>query len=325
MLRNILIAAGAGLASIVLFLSAARGTPDTLLLFCLAPLPVALAGFGWGWASAALAAAIATGVAGLIGSIRFALIYLLAFGGPAAVFTYLLMLCRQVAPEPAEAGGGGVEWYPVGRLLAWITLWAGVLAGLVLLTTASDTEAIRRAIESNIDSWALRGPDGRSLSTEQKQALSLLAVKYFLPWVVSTGWLLLTILNMWMAAHVTRLSGRLNRPWPDLSSTTLPPGFALAFGAAVGLSFVAGLVGSVAWGFANALMFAFMLQGLAILHGLTRAHQTRVAILALVYLSLVMFSPLSGFLVAILGLAEPLVRGRRPPPAAPPLPPPSST
>ena len=64
---------------------------------------------------------------------------------------------------------------------------------------------------------------------------------------------------------------------------------------------------------------AFMLVGLALLHRVTRGMGARPAILGLVYGALLMLSPFSSLLVAMVGLAEPYLRTRQPPPGpAPP-------
>ncbi len=60
MRSGFLIGLGAGLASALLFYSAARGASPLLviLLGLLTPLPSLLAGLGWGWLPAAAAAAV---------------------------------------------------------------------------------------------------------------------------------------------------------------------------------------------------------------------------------------------------------------------------
>ena len=134
------------------------------------------------------------------------------------------------------------------------------------------------------------------------------------PWAIASSWLVLAMVNLWAGGHVTRLSGRLVRPWPDLSALMLPGWMALAFAAAVLASMLPDMAGLVASGFASAFMFAFMLLGLAILHGVTRGSAARPMMLGLVYLSLLFLSPISSMAVAMVGLAEPLLRRRRPPP-----------
>ena len=142
-----------------------------------------------------------------------------------------------------------------------------------------------------------------------------------MPWAIASIWFSVAMLNLWAAGHVIRSSGRLARPWPDLSAISLPPAMPLAFGAALIGTFVPDMPGLVAAGFASALMFAFMLVGLAILHRVTRGSGLRPAILSLVYGALIFLPPFSTLVVAMIGLAEPLIRRRYPPGAAPPLPP----
>src|ERR1044072_819233 len=94
------IGVGGGLASALLFYSAARGSPllSTLLLL-LTPLPTLLAGLGWGWGRAAAGA-----VAGSLGmrfaaGLPFAVGYFMALGLPAAIIAHLAYLSR---PDPRD-------------------------------------------------------------------------------------------------------------------------------------------------------------------------------------------------------------------------------
>ena len=74
---------GGGLASALLFYSAAGGSPmlGTLLLL-LTPLPSVLAGLGWGWLPAAAGAVAGTLVMAVAASVPFAAGYFLALGYP---------------------------------------------------------------------------------------------------------------------------------------------------------------------------------------------------------------------------------------------------
>jgi hypothetical protein len=319
----ILIAIGAGLASAALYASASTGTVlGVFVLFFMSPMPVAIAGLGWGWASGAIAATVGTLLASFIGGPRSGVVYLVALGAPAAVFSYLALLNRQVALEP-EAGNGragaATEWYPIGRLVAWASLCAGLIAATALLGTASDAAGVRTALAEVLEKTRLAeamGTGGRALTEREKTAfISLMAV--LLPWAIATMWFTVAMLNVWAAGHVTRASGRLIRPWPDLSAITLPPALPLAFGAAVLGTFLTDMPGLIASGFASALMFAFMLQGLALLHRVTRVTSLRPAILGTVYASLLFLQPLSGLAVAMIGLAEPFLRSRIPPQGPP--------
>lgn len=316
-----LIGIGAGMASAALFASAWTGTViGVLVLFFLSPMPIAIAGLGWAWASGAIAALTGAVVVGITGGPRSALVYLLTQAAPAAFFAYLALLNRPIYAENAGPGDApvAVEWYPVGRIVAWATLGAGLVAAAALLGIGSDIGSIKSALRETFDKSIFGdgvGPDGRKLTEQQRVAFVDVMVLVF-PWAIATTWFAVAMLNMWAAGHVTLRSGRLERPWPDLSQTVLPPAMPLAFGAATLATFAAGLPGLIASGFASAAMFAFMLIGLAVLHRVSRGHGLRPLLLGGVYLSLVFLPPLSTLVVAMIGLAEPYFR--RSPGAPPP-------
>ena len=95
-----LIGLGGGLASALLFYSAARGSPlfGTLLLV-LTPLPSLLAGLGWGWLPAAAGAVAGALVMTFAANVPFAAGYFLALGLPVVLLPYLAYLSR---PQPAR-------------------------------------------------------------------------------------------------------------------------------------------------------------------------------------------------------------------------------
>jgi hypothetical protein len=123
-----IIGIGGGLASALLFYSAARGSPllSTLLLL-LTPLPSLLTGLGWGWLPAAAGAVAGALIMAIGASPAIAIGYFLALGLPAALACYLAYLSR---PHPQDATA--VEWYPAGRLLAALSLYGGALPVAVL-------------------------------------------------------------------------------------------------------------------------------------------------------------------------------------------------
>lgn len=308
-----LIGIGAGLASAMLYASAWTGTVLGLfVLFFLSPMPVAIAGLGWGWGAGTIAAAAGAVAVVVAGGIRSGLVYLIAIGAPAAVFSYFALLNR-----PADADGT-VEWYPVGRIIAWATLWSALAATAALLSIGTDAETIRTALLDLLNKTFFAGnmgPGGTKLTPEQKANFAALMTA-FLPWAFATTWFTVAMLNMWAAGHVTARSGRLARPWPELSHINLPPGMAIAFGIAVLGMMSSDMLGLVASCFASALLFAFMLVGLGIIHRYTRGYAIRPVLLTIVYAGLLFLPPFSNLLVAFVGLSEPLLRNRAPP--APP-------
>src|SRR5262245_14103130 len=114
----LLIGLGSGFASALLFYSAAQGGGGLgLLLFCLTPLPPMLAGLGWGWLPAAVGGAAGSVAMAAIAGAPLGLAYFVAVGLPATLVAYLAYLSRPSPYEPDKR-----EWYPLGRLLAALSL-----------------------------------------------------------------------------------------------------------------------------------------------------------------------------------------------------------
>ncbi len=85
------------------------------------------------------------------------LIFALAIGAPLAVLCYLVLLSRNVAlPEGAASAAVVLEWYPVGRILGWAAIMAGVLAALMVLMLGYDTETYSQSIRSVLEHSASR-------------------------------------------------------------------------------------------------------------------------------------------------------------------------
>ena len=133
---------------------------------------------------------------------------------------------------------------------------------------------------------------------------------------------LLTILNtfnLWLAARIVKVSGRLRRPWPDLSSMALPgitPGL---LAAAIAGSFLPDLPGMLSGVLAASLFMAYALMGFAVLHAITRGMGGRALMLVGTYFAVVVFGwPILA--MSLLGLAETAfnIRARFPSPAAGP-------
>lgn len=316
----LLIGLGAGLVSALLFASASAGTLIGLLvLFFLTPLPVAITGLGWGWRSAGTAAVTALVVLAWLIGVRAGILHFLALGLPTVVLSYLALLNRGVGED---GGDDAVEWYPLGRIVAIAAVWAGLLATLALLTTATDMDGLRASMREMFERVFVQQldaaqPGGQMLGENEIAALTELMVVSFAG-AIATMWMAIATLNLWLAGLVTRASGLLVRPWPELSAITLPRQAPIAFAAAIALTFLPGYPGLIASGFASSFLFAFLLVGLAILHYVTRGMAMRGLILGAVYASLIFLNPFSGLAVAMIGLAEPISPLKRKLPPAPP-------
>lgn len=283
-----LIGIGAGLVSAVLFASAAGGTVLSLILFYLAALPGFLAGFGWGLSAAIIASVGGTVFVGLVLGIEAAGAYAATLSLPVIFLTYLIFLRRESGDEGSEGGDAVVEWYPLGRIVLWAAFIAGLIAALVVIllgqNEVSYVEAVQKVLQETVFP-EIQANSKTQFSPEQLKSFSNLMVR-ILPAASAVAWLCLTLLNMWFAMRIAEISGRLERPRPDFSAMSFPPSVGFAFLGALLLSFMGGLPGFLATGFAGALLFVYALLGLAILHAITPQTPWRTMIFFGLYFAL---------------------------------------
>jgi hypothetical protein len=315
----LLIGAGSGLVSAALFASAATTTALAGVLFYLAPLPLCLAGLGWGGMAALVSALTSTVVIAASLGPATAAIFAISMAAPTALLAHLALLSRPaVAPQGQHIAA--LEWYPAGRIVGWAALLAGLLAGVLVLILGYDQESYRESIREILNHSALKELDrDGTLFTEETIASLSGVLARALPAAFAVIWLTITLFNLWMAGLIVDASGRALRPWPDLHALELPNALVLIFAGALAASFLPGLPGLLAIGLAGALLFAYVLQGLAVIHVSTRGVPLRSLLLATVYLGILLLGWVA-IVVAIVGLAEPLLglrqranRGGQPP------------
>jgi hypothetical protein len=303
---HLLIGAGAGLVAGALFASAASAAALAGVLFYLSPLPLCLAGLGWGRGASLLAALTGTLAIALALGPASAVIFGLTIAVPIAVLVHLILLARPLATPNGEASDDAIEWYPPGRLVGAAALMAGALAVLLVLILGYDQESYRQSITDFLKSPALEqfDPDGTVLTPETIDNLSRVLAKA-LPGLFAVTWLTVVLFNLWLAGIIVESSGRALRPWPDLQALELPNVFVAVFAIAILVSFVPGFIGLLATGLAGAMLFAYVLQGLAVIHVYSRGVPFRPLLLVVVYLAILLLGWVA-ILVAILGLGEPL-------------------
>jgi hypothetical protein len=327
MMQTVLIGVGAGAAAALLFASVTTGSLLSAVLFYLAPLPMMIAALGWSYWSAligALTAALALTTA--FGSVFF-FAFLASAGLPACWLGYLAMLAR-----PAAADGNGsattLEWYPPGRLVMWAALLAVLVVVVAIGNFGLDAESFRKGLHDTL-AQLLRVEIGEpangplslpGISNAQRLIDFLVAA---IPPAAAVLATITNIINLWLAGRIVKFSGRLSRPWPQLSAMTFPRQLVAMLAIAVGLSFTGGLVGILAGVLTAALLMAFGVLGFAVLHAITQGMNTRGFLLGGVYAAVLVFGwPM--LVICLLGLIETVadVRARvartRSPPLLPP-------
>lgn len=325
---HIALGVGAGVASALLFAAAGTGSLAAALLLYLTPLPILIVALGWhhllGLLALSAGALAASALVRPSAGLAFAL-------GPALsgwVLAWLALLRHPDANPRAEQGPAPAgRWYPVGPLLLWVAIVSTLVAlGSLLATTGWDYDRYREMLEqtaaallrreARLDRSAPLPPSFGFASQEFIRIVVAIA-----PALLAGMLTLILAANLWLAGKVVAISGRLARPWPDISGVRMP--VTAIFGAVAGLVVgqVQGFVGIGGTAFAGGILMAFALQGLALLHTLSRGRSGRGLILSLAYVLVLLLGYIFLPVFALVGMADSALPLRRSLGGGPPLPP----
>jgi hypothetical protein len=326
MIVTILIALAAGSASALMFVSpvAAFGSIASaliaLLLFCLAPLPLMVAALGWGPIAATVGGIAAASILGVVLGLPSCIAFVVTVALPAWWLGHLALLGR--AGSTAGSNNGAtpatpvLEWYPVGRVLLWIAGFAVLITIVGLLTLGADAETITGTLRRSIQR-ILRARDPASPNNAEQWLDAFVVI---LPASVVLAFMTTLTLNLWLAAKIAATSGRLHRPWPDLTRAELPPMTLAVLSATLAFCFVGGLLAMFAQIVTTGLIMAYAIVGFAVLHTLTLAVKSRGIWLTCTYVVVATFTwPILAMMAlgiadAVFGLRKSYLQRTRPPP-----------
>lgn len=289
MIQIAVVGIGAGAAAALLFASVTSGSWLSIPLFYLAPLPIMIAGLGWShWAAMTAALAGALGLGAVFGTV-FLLAFSAGAGFPAWWLGYLAMLAR---PVPASNGSGqgaaSFEWYPPGRLVVWAAA-LGVLVVIVAIPNfGTDADSFRVGLRDALNAL-LRANESASVRAGSNPERLIEILVNAIPPAAAVLATVTNLLNLWLAARVVKSSGRLARPWPQLSSMSFPPLIAAALAVAIVLSFLDGMLGIVGGVVAASLLLAYGVLGFAVLHAITQGMSARPFVLTITYAGVLLF------------------------------------
>lgn len=299
--RNIVLGVLAGFVSVLLFSLVTVGSSVSVFLYLVAPLPILLVSLGWRHVSGIAGALTGIILAALWFSPLAALTFALVAGIPGWLFGYLLLLSRDTDT--------GTEWYPLGRFLLWIAGLNALLTCVGILVIARDFDTFLASFRGMVD--ILQQLDSgifEGLNDQQKadavEHFSKLAAVLVPPLSTAMSVSVMTFL-VWGAAKLVNMSGKLPRPWPDLSATRMPRSAIIVVVLAALLIFVlSGFISLFSAVIAASLLMAFCLQGLAVIHALTRPLKTRFPILLTLYALFIILPgwPVLGF--GLVGMAH---------------------
>jgi hypothetical protein len=285
MMQVVLVGLGAGAAAALLLASVVSGSIAAIFLFYLAPLPILIAALGWSHIAGLIAAAVATAAITILSGTWLIAVPVIAFG--AWWLGYCALLAR---PAASKGGAGALEWYSPGRLV----LWAAVIGTLIVAAAVPNFGTDQQSVQA-----ALRKAYERILRDQSLIDMLVVAV----PPGAAVFSTVTNLFNLWLAARVVKISGRLRRPWPDLASLTLPASSSGLLAAAIAGSFLPDLFGILSGAFAASLLMAFATLGFAVLHAITRGTSSRAIVLAAVYAATIVLGwPVLA--LSLLGLAE---------------------
>jgi hypothetical protein len=123
---------------------------------------------------------------------------------------------------------------------------------------------------------------------ELDQMVSVIA--FMLPIAAASIWLLATLVNMKLGARILAAFDRSPRPWARFGALTFPRRAVWLLPAALAASMLPGMAGVIGTVFAAAMLTAFALAGLAVLHGLTEGMAARAPLLGGLYLALILLN-----------------------------------
>lgn len=316
---------GAGLASAILFSLVTQATFLAVALAYLAPLPIMIATIGFGRAVGLPAATVAAVTVGVVAYLRQAQLDGGADAGSAAIAsaTYaaalaapslwlcILAISRPNAPPRDLKSDAPVRTYALERLTANAVAIAAAVGVIATIITTARHGGFSAALDE-ADSTLTPALESLTAGTSLPQGLDLHRMARLMalaaPPAIAASTLLMLLVNLWLAARAAQISALLAGPWPDIPhELRMPRLFAPALAVAIGAAFIGGLPGLLGAVVAAALAMGFSLQGLAVVHDLSRSFKYRTLLLGALYFSLIALAPpwlLIAF--AILGVVESL-------------------
>jgi predicted membrane protein DUF2232 len=311
MIQIAIVGIGAGAAAALLFASVTSGSWLSIPLFYLAPLPIMIAGLGWShWAAMTAALAGALGLGAVFGTV-FLLAFAAGAGFPAWWLSYLAMLARPVAiTNGSGQGAESFEWYPSGRLVVWAAVLGVLVVIIAIPNFGVDADSFRAGLRDALNA-IMRVNNGTPARAGSNTERLLEILVNAIPPAAAVLATITNLLNLWLAARVVKFSGRLARPWPQLSSMTFPPLMTAALGVAVVLSFLDGMLGIVGGIVAASLLLVYGVLGFAVLHAITQGMSARPFVLSITYAGVILLGwPMLA--LCLLGLVDTAIglRGR---------------
>ena len=312
-------AIGSGLAAVLLSMLTLQRPPFTLAMGFVAPLPLMIAMFGFGPGAGIVAVLVGSAFVGVfdlrLGRLVLSgwrdpgaaaldvLVFLLALGLPALLLSVAARRRTSVA-TPSER--------PEERMLGHVAIIAVAFAALtvslvflIAIETNGGFQSFNGLLRNTFEKIWQAVAERRSLPKGIDAAQFATQLTWLMPPLMSAAAVFFYLSNLWLAARIAQISGLLGVPWPDIPRHLRIPRYAvLVLAVSLGLSIVGDIPGLIARVVSAALVAVLALQGLAVVHAVTRGKGSRTAMLVIVYLSMAALLPWPLLFWGVLGLFD---------------------
>ncbi len=295
MSKRALIAAGGGAVGAILAAAAFSGAPGGVILAYFAPLPLLLVGLAQGTSFLGMAAAAGIIVCAAISGVAGAAVY----AALSALPSWLVV--QQALRQRIDPASGDRMWSPIGAIVPTLALVVGFTMVTLALTTA-EGEPIEATIRAHLqESFTASLPQ---MDEAMVTSLVTKVTPLFLGFSAAI-WLTMVSVNGILAENILAARGWAMRPRPQWSDFALPDWFAwpLVGTAIIGLA-ATGDLQYVARNLVIVFAAAYLFQGLATIHTISREVRGRRPLLTTVYILLLAFSIVAVPLVAGLGMID---------------------
>lgn len=299
MIKDIGIGVALGIASTVfltLSLSGGGGNPgnvnafQAMSLMTLSVVPLFISGLGWGLIGGFISVATGAIAAALIIAPLFSLTYVLTCGLPVLVIVRQALLWRQEDEK--------IAWYPSSNLMV-IWVFVSIALSCLAIVLLYMNEEFRNALIVQFDQIVpMLQKQGEAFKTLTAEKIVWLMPQFFGPF-----WAIVLLIGGVLAQGVLVRFKKNSRPSPVFQDVRQPKWLAFATIAIFVINTFSNFADVILGSAMLTLVLAFFLQGMAIIHKVSKEWNYRSAILAAVYLIMIlMFWPV--LVIALLGLVD---------------------
>ena len=303
--QAVLVGTAAGFATAFMSGLLTPGVAPVVFLSLIAPLPLFIAGFGWHPLVAALGGLVAALSVNTVVGMAASLAVVAMLGLPA--FAITLVSERQFGRYTGRPERDGIE---LGRQMVTLVLYVAIVATASAMVIEPDFAALQQRIRKSVEvAFHLVGMQVSAPGSRDLGPLFDMMAAIMLP---LSGLLAIAtlVISATLGAMIAERSGRVAFIRPDLRRFRLPGGALILIGLSFIVSIRGGYVGLLAEMVALGLAFAFLLQGLAVVHARTIGMDGRGFVLGALWAVMIFFG-VPALIFVLAGMADHLFDFRR--------------